>query len=162
MRRRLEQRRAHADGLAIARRRATGGVDRQKEQMQAQIKRVLPLSMALAASTGKSVLTAFSSPHEIDRNALDIVVGCVRSDSLSEMHLKKIGGGNPLIPSFLAGCSSPARGERGEMGSVVLTTLRRKREVDAAIRDTLGKVLVLRFGCASHSACLQLNDFVST
>ncbi|KAI4999394.1 hypothetical protein ZWY2020_003983 [Hordeum vulgare] len=38
------------------------------------------------------------------------------------------------------------------MGSVVLTTLRRKREVDAAIRDTLGKVLVLRFGRASHSS----------
>ncbi|KAE8774476.1 Thioredoxin-like protein 4B [Hordeum vulgare] len=118
MRRRLEQRRARADGFAIARRRATGGVDRQKEQMQAQIKRVLPLSMALAA---------------VHRQV--------------------------QVPDR---CRSPARGERGEMGSVVLTTLRRKREVDAAIRDTLGKVLVLRFGRASHSACLQLNDFVST
>ncbi|KAI5015474.1 hypothetical protein ZWY2020_056864 [Hordeum vulgare] len=47
------------------------------------------------------------------------------------------------------------------MGSVVLTTLRRKREVDAAIRDTLGKVLVLRFGRASHSVCLQLDDVLT-
>ncbi|KAI5001434.1 hypothetical protein ZWY2020_026084 [Hordeum vulgare] len=52
------------------------------------------------------------------------------------------------------------RGREGEMGSVVLAT-RRKREVDAAIRDTLGKVLVLRFGRASHSACLQLDDVIA-
>ncbi|KAE8784221.1 hypothetical protein D1007_42137 [Hordeum vulgare] len=50
MRRRLEQRRARADGLTVARRRAAEGVDRQKEQMQAQIERVLPLSRALAAA----------------------------------------------------------------------------------------------------------------
>ena len=47
------------------------------------------------------------------------------------------------------------------MGSVVLPTLRRKREVDAAIRDTLDKVLVLRFGRGADAACLQLDDVVS-
>uniref|UniRef100_M8B4J3 Thioredoxin-like protein 4B n=1 Tax=Aegilops tauschii TaxID=37682 RepID=M8B4J3_AEGTA len=47
------------------------------------------------------------------------------------------------------------------MGSVVLPTLRRKREVDTAIRDTLDKVLVLRFGRASDAACLQLDDVLA-
>ncbi|KAI4967772.1 hypothetical protein ZWY2020_014967 [Hordeum vulgare] len=47
------------------------------------------------------------------------------------------------------------------MGSVVLTTLRRKWEVDAAIRNTLDKVLVLRFGRASDAACLQLDDVLA-
>nr|BAJ87283.1 predicted protein [Hordeum vulgare subsp. vulgare] len=50
MRRRVERRRARADDLAVARRRAAEGVERQKEQMQAQIERVLPLSRALAAA----------------------------------------------------------------------------------------------------------------
>ncbi|KAE8781839.1 Thioredoxin-like protein 4B [Hordeum vulgare] len=128
MRHRLEQRRARADGLAIARRRAAGGVDRQKEQMQAQIERVLPLSTALAAAHRQvQVLDRFSLLSTRDRSE----------------------------------CVGPARGERGEMGSVVLTTLRRKREVDAAIRDTLGKVLVLQFGRASHSVCLQLDDVLA-
>ncbi|XP_044339307.1 spindle assembly checkpoint component MAD1-like isoform X4 [Triticum urartu] len=48
--RRLERRRARADELAVARRRAAEGVERRKEQMQAQIERVLPLSRALAAA----------------------------------------------------------------------------------------------------------------
>ncbi|XP_044947246.1 thioredoxin-like protein 4B [Hordeum vulgare subsp. vulgare] len=47
------------------------------------------------------------------------------------------------------------------MGSVVLTTLRQKWEVDAAIRNTLDKVLVLRFGRASGAACLQLDDVLA-
>ncbi|XP_044957530.1 thioredoxin-like protein 4B [Hordeum vulgare subsp. vulgare] len=47
------------------------------------------------------------------------------------------------------------------MGSVVLTTLRQKRDVDAAICDTLDKVLLLRFGRTSHSACLQLDDVLA-
>ena len=50
LRRRLERRRAHADELLVARRRAAEGVERRKEQMQAQIERVLPLSRALAAA----------------------------------------------------------------------------------------------------------------
>ena len=44
------RRRARADELAVARRRAAEGVERRKEQMQAQIERVLPLSRALAAA----------------------------------------------------------------------------------------------------------------
>ncbi|XP_048527921.1 uncharacterized protein LOC125507377 [Triticum urartu] len=50
MRRRLKWRWARADELAVARRRAGEGVDRRKEQMQAQIERVLLLSRALAAA----------------------------------------------------------------------------------------------------------------
>ncbi|XP_073012805.1 uncharacterized protein [Typha latifolia] len=44
------------------------------------------------------------------------------------------------------------------MGSALLPTLTRKREVDVIIRDTLDKVLVLRFGRASDAVCLQLDD----
>ncbi|XP_062197234.1 uncharacterized protein LOC133900120 isoform X1 [Phragmites australis] len=47
------------------------------------------------------------------------------------------------------------------MGSALLTTLRRKQEVDAAIRDTLDKVLVLRFGRDGDAACLHLDDIES-
>jgi hypothetical protein len=47
------------------------------------------------------------------------------------------------------------------MASALLLTLRRKREVDTAIRDTLDKVLVLRFGRATDAACLHLDDIVS-
>nr|XP_045086409.1 uncharacterized protein LOC109783172 [Aegilops tauschii subsp. strangulata] len=50
LRRRLERRRARAEELLVARRRAAEGVERRKEQMQAQIERVLPLSRALAAA----------------------------------------------------------------------------------------------------------------
>ncbi|OEL36687.1 hypothetical protein BAE44_0002295 [Dichanthelium oligosanthes] len=46
------------------------------------------------------------------------------------------------------------------MGSALLPTLRLKREVDAAIRDTLDKVLVLRFGRAADASCLHLDDIV--
>jgi hypothetical protein len=53
------------------------------------------------------------------------------------------------------------RGDPGKMGSVLLPTLRQKREVDAAIRDTIDKVLVLRFGRAADAACLHLDDLVS-
>ena len=48
------------------------------------------------------------------------------------------------------------------MGSALLATLRLKSEVDTAIRDTLDKVLVLRFGRAIDAACLHLDDIVST
>ena len=51
-------------------------------------------------------------------------------------------------------------GERGEMSSYLLPTLSRKREVDGIIRDTVDKVLVLRFGRCSDAACLQLDDIV--
>ncbi|CAD6223038.1 unnamed protein product [Miscanthus lutarioriparius] len=44
------------------------------------------------------------------------------------------------------------------MGSALLSTLRLKSEVDTAIRDTLDKVLVLRFGRATDAACLHLDD----
>lgn len=44
--------------------------------------------------------------------------------------------------------------------SYVLRTLTKKQEVDSLIRDTIDKVLVLRFGRASDSACLHLDDVV--
>ncbi|XP_051118694.1 uncharacterized protein LOC127242956 [Andrographis paniculata] len=40
----------------------------------------------------------------------------------------------------------------------LLPTLREKRAVDSLIRDTLDKVLVLRFGRSSDAICLQLDD----
>jgi hypothetical protein len=46
--------------------------------------------------------------------------------------------------------------------SYVLTTLTKKREVDTIIRDTIDKVLVLRFGRASDAVCLHLDDVVRT
>ncbi|XP_024932763.1 uncharacterized protein LOC107426631 isoform X2 [Ziziphus jujuba] len=42
--------------------------------------------------------------------------------------------------------------------SYVLNTLTKKREVDSIISDTIDKVLVLRFGRASDSVCLLLDD----
>ncbi|CAM0954898.1 unnamed protein product [Alopecurus aequalis] len=50
MRRRLELQRARAEELVVRRRRSIEGVERRKEQLQAQIERVLPLSRALAAA----------------------------------------------------------------------------------------------------------------
>lgn len=44
--------------------------------------------------------------------------------------------------------------------SYVLRTLSKKQEVDSIIRDTIDKVLVLRFGRASDSVCLQLDQIV--
>ncbi|XP_031113247.1 thioredoxin-like protein 4B [Ipomoea triloba] len=40
----------------------------------------------------------------------------------------------------------------------ILRTLRTKQEIDSIIRDTIDKVLVLRFGRASDAVCLQLDD----
>ncbi|XP_073063615.1 LOW QUALITY PROTEIN: uncharacterized protein [Primulina eburnea] len=40
----------------------------------------------------------------------------------------------------------------------LLPTLGQKREVDSMIRDTIDKVLVLRFGRSSDAVCLQLDD----
>nr|GMD73129.1 thioredoxin-like protein 4B [Ipomoea batatas]GME01448.1 thioredoxin-like protein 4B [Ipomoea batatas]GME18354.1 thioredoxin-like protein 4B [Ipomoea batatas] len=40
----------------------------------------------------------------------------------------------------------------------ILKTLRTKQEIDSIIRDTIDKVLVLRFGRASDAVCLQLDD----
>ncbi|XP_057964169.1 uncharacterized protein LOC131155210 [Malania oleifera] len=45
--------------------------------------------------------------------------------------------------------------------SYVLRTLTKKREVDELIRDTIDKVLVLRFGRSSDLLCLQLDDILS-
>lgn len=42
--------------------------------------------------------------------------------------------------------------------SYLLTTLTKKQEVDSLIRSTIDKVLVLRFGRASDSVCLLLDD----
>ncbi|OMO74755.1 mRNA splicing factor, thioredoxin-like U5 snRNP [Corchorus capsularis] len=45
--------------------------------------------------------------------------------------------------------------------SYLLQTLTKKREVDTIIRDTIDKVLVLRFGRASDAVCLQLDDILA-
>ncbi|KAL6505307.1 hypothetical protein OROGR_025124 [Orobanche gracilis] len=42
----------------------------------------------------------------------------------------------------------------------LLPTLTGKREVDNLIRDTLDKVLVLRFGRSSDAICLQIDDIL--
>ncbi|KAF3330924.1 thioredoxin-like protein 4B [Carex littledalei] len=47
------------------------------------------------------------------------------------------------------------------MGSVMLPTLATKREIDTVIRDTLDKVLVIRFGRGSDPSCLHLDDILS-
>ncbi|KAK8963806.1 hypothetical protein KSP40_PGU003605 [Platanthera guangdongensis] len=45
--------------------------------------------------------------------------------------------------------------------SFILQTLTTKQEVNRVIRDTLDKVLILRFGRASDSICLQLDDILA-
>ncbi|XP_010550870.1 PREDICTED: thioredoxin-like protein 4B [Tarenaya hassleriana] len=45
--------------------------------------------------------------------------------------------------------------------SYLLTTLKMKKEIDRIIRDTIDKVLVLRFGRASDAVCLQLDDVLA-
>ena len=54
----------------------------------------------------------------------------------------------------------PQNLEVERMSSYLLTVLTKKQEVDAIIRDTIDKVLVLRFGRASDPVCLQLDDVV--
>lgn len=44
--------------------------------------------------------------------------------------------------------------------SYLLRTLTKKREVDSLIRDTIDKVLILRFGRCSDSVCLLHDDIV--
>ncbi|KAJ7529634.1 hypothetical protein O6H91_15G059400 [Diphasiastrum complanatum] len=45
--------------------------------------------------------------------------------------------------------------------SYLLRTLTKKQEVDELIRDTLDKVLVLRFGRASDLVCMQLDEILA-
>ncbi|KAL2324934.1 hypothetical protein Fmac_023992 [Flemingia macrophylla] len=45
--------------------------------------------------------------------------------------------------------------------SCMLPTLTKKIEVDSIIRDTLDEVLVLRFGRATETLCLQLDHILS-
>ncbi|CAI0393945.1 unnamed protein product [Linum tenue] len=45
--------------------------------------------------------------------------------------------------------------------SYLLPNLTKKKQVDSIIRDTIDKVLVLRFGRASDALCLQLDDILS-
>ncbi|KAL4606295.1 hypothetical protein ACB092_09G092500 [Castanea dentata] len=47
------------------------------------------------------------------------------------------------------------------MSCYLLTVLTKKQEVDAIIRDTIDKVLVLHFDRASDLVCLQLDDILS-
>eukprot|EP01112_Ceratiomyxa_fruticulosa_P003661 TRINITY_DN1397_c0_g1_i1.p1 TRINITY_DN1397_c0_g1~~TRINITY_DN1397_c0_g1_i1.p1 ORF type:complete len:150 (-),score=29.23 TRINITY_DN1397_c0_g1_i1:213-662(-) len=44
--------------------------------------------------------------------------------------------------------------------SLFLTKLNTKRDVDEAIRDTLDKVLVLRFGRENDPVCMQLDEIL--
>jgi hypothetical protein len=54
-----------------------------------------------------------------------------------------------------------APGERSKTRmSYVLRTLATKREVDEAIRNTDDLLLVLRFGRADDTTCLQLDEIV--
>ncbi|KAK6918571.1 Dim1 family, partial [Dillenia turbinata] len=46
------------------------------------------------------------------------------------------------------------------MSELLLTMLKTKKEVDTIIRDTIDKVLVLRFGRSSDSVCLQLDNIL--
>ena len=46
------------------------------------------------------------------------------------------------------------------MSNFLLPTLTRKRDLDTIIRDTLDKVLVLRFGRASDRECTHLDEIV--
>nr|POF00862.1 thioredoxin-like protein 4b [Quercus suber] len=55
----------------------------------------------------------------------------------------------------------PQNLEVERMSSYLLTVLTKKQEVDTIIRDTIDKVLVLRFGRASDPVCLQLDDVLS-
>jgi len=45
--------------------------------------------------------------------------------------------------------------------SYLLQTLTRKQDVDKLIRDTLDKVLVLRFGRATDVVCMQLDEILA-
>ncbi|KAL8092884.1 uncharacterized protein LOC141689134 [Apium graveolens] len=45
--------------------------------------------------------------------------------------------------------------------SYLLRTLKKKEEIDTVIRDTIDKVLVLRFGTSSDSVSLLLDDVLS-
>lgn len=45
--------------------------------------------------------------------------------------------------------------------SCVLTTLTKKKDVDSIIRDTIDKVLVLRFGRAADPLCLRLDGILA-
>ena len=54
----------------------------------------------------------------------------------------------------------PQNLEVERMSRYLLTVLTKKQEVDTIIKDTIDKVLVLRFGHASDPVCLQLNDVV--
>lgn len=45
--------------------------------------------------------------------------------------------------------------------SYLLRTLTKKREVDSLIRDTIDKVLILRFGRCSDSVCLLHDDILA-
>ncbi|XP_043712932.1 thioredoxin-like protein 4B [Telopea speciosissima] len=45
--------------------------------------------------------------------------------------------------------------------SFLFMTLTKKQEVDSIIRDTIDKVLVLRFGRSSDAVCLQLDDILA-
>ncbi|CAD5166457.1 unnamed protein product [Musa acuminata subsp. malaccensis] len=49
----------------------------------------------------------------------------------------------------------------GKMSDFLLPTLSRKRDVDCIIRDTLDKVLVLRFGRAADPLCLHFDEILS-
>ncbi|EXB94060.1 Thioredoxin-like protein 4B [Morus notabilis] len=47
------------------------------------------------------------------------------------------------------------------MSYLLLRTLTKKQEVDSIIRDTIDKVLVLRFGRSPDQACLLLDDVLA-
>ena len=50
--------------------------------------------------------------------------------------------------------------KEGQKMSFLLRKLETKKDIDIAIKTTIDKVLVLRFGRESDAVCLQLDDVV--
>lgn len=65
-----------------------------------------------------------------------------------------------LIILILEGRRERERERESDTMSYTLTTLTKKKDIDAIIKDTIDKVLVLRFGRASDAVCLHLDDLV--
>ncbi|XP_050244004.1 uncharacterized protein LOC126692431 isoform X1 [Quercus robur] len=65
------------------------------------------------------------------------------------------------FPGNLSSNDEPQNLEVERMSSYLLKVLTKKQEVDAIIRDTIDKILVLCFGRASDPVCLQLDGILS-
>lgn len=82
-------------------------------------------------------------------------------NSYSLLYLYRLSRYSMFSPSVNSDQDRKREETRLRTMSYVLTTLTKKKEIDSIIRDTIDKVLVLRFGRASDAVCLQLDDTVS-